>query len=162
MKLGKKLLMATLLSGIMSVSAVAEDNMKYSVGYTGMYYGNYIQGISARASMKNVGLELNYGNLKVQDTSINLYTLKGMYTLIEKHNSKFYIGVEGGIVTSTNNDDITNDDITIVRPFFGSEYFMKETPELSFSWEAGYLSSRSNGNNVLSGTSVSVGVHYYF
>ena len=122
-----------------------------------MYYGNYIQGISARGWFDNIGIEANVGNLKIDEDNMNFYSARAMYAPIVKSNSKFYIGLEGGIATQ---DDIDN--LNIIRPFFGSEYFFEETPELSFSWEAGYMSSESDGDNVYSGTTVSVGVHYYF
>ena len=158
MKLSKKLLLAALLSTAISSTASAADSSKFGLGYTGMYYGNYIQGISARGWFDAIGVEANIGNLEIEDENMNFYSAKAMYAPIIKSNSKFYLGLEAGIVT----EDSADDNVNVIRPFFGSEYFFEETPELSFSWEAGYMRSTADGDNVYSGTTVSVGIHYYF
>jgi len=158
MTLIKKTLGAALLSSVLMSSVVSADNTKVGVGYSGIFYGNYIQGISARGWIDAIGLEAIIGNFKIQDVNTNFYSAKAMYAPIIHDHSKFYIGLEGGIATQSD----SSSNIKTIRPFFGSEYSFQEIPELGFSWEAGYMRSTTDGNNVLSGTTVSFGMHYYF
>jgi len=158
MTLIKKTLGVTVLSAVLMSSALSADNTKVGVGYSGVYYGNYIQGISARGWIDAIGVEAIIGNFKMDNVNSNFYSAKAMYAPIIHDHSKFYIGLEGGIATSSDSES----NIKMIRPFFGSEYSFQEIPELGFSWEAGYMRSTVDGNNALSGTTVSIGMHYYF
>lgn len=184
----KKILSAVLLALLCgSGSAFAADNsaagpntQQYSVGYEGVFAGDVLQGVSSRYWFNdNVGGELNlfYGNVGVDsdgyidgNADLFLAELKMMYAPIVKQNSRFYVGLEGGIGSIGGDVVPDNVDVTVytISPFVGTEFRFAEIPDMAFNWEVGYKWHRVNvdtGDDVnvnIDGTFVTLGAHYYF
>jgi len=123
----------------------------------GVFAGDILQGISGRYwATENFGGELNlfYGRagFDVEDSGTEVFdghgdlllgTLKLMYSPIVKENSRFYVGLEGGIGSvnaEADDQDVLDGDITVytINPFFGAEYNFTELPELGLNFEVGY------------------------
>lgn len=194
MKMTKAVVAAGLAVMLGTGSAVAGENPmtgKFGLGYQGVFAGDILQGISGRYwATEDFGGELNlfYGNVGVDgfvpglgdiddgNGDLLLGSLKLMYSPIVKENSRFYVGIEGGIgsVSVEENDgDVLDGDITVytINPLFGAEYNFSELPELGLNFEVGYkfhsASYDENGSDDdidvnLDGTFVSLGAHYYF
>ncbi|MCF8383040.1 MAG: hypothetical protein K9G39_05515 [Chlorobium sp.] len=191
MKMTKAVVAAGLAVMLGTGSAVAGENPmtgKFGLGYQGVFAGDILQGISGRYwATENFGGELNLyygragfeaeiGGTEVADGhgDLLLGTLKLMYSPIVKENSRFYVGLEGGIgsINAESDDvDIIDGDITVytINPFFGAEYNFTELPELGLNFEVGYkfhnVSYEDEPLDVdvnLDGTFVSLGAHYYF
>lgn len=150
----------------LAVNVNAEEN-KIGAGYQGVFIGNFLQGVSARGWLNNVGLEGNIFQASVDidgaDTNLFLLTAKGMFAPIVRQNSKFYVGLEAGLGIIDTDDKDGN--IAVFGPLFGVEYNFQGLPELGFNWDVGYKLNNFEYDNVdidLSGVSVSFGVHYYF
>ena len=166
----KKLVVGSLVASAIVVSVQAEEKFDIGVGYSGMYLGDFIQGVSIRGWKNKVGLEATLGHLRMYDDSSDdelvLATGKVMYAPIMNQNSKFYIGLEAGtgFYESTAGTSHNKETGYLVRPFFGSEYRFSEIKELGFSWEVGWTHSElgSEDSVKLEGTSVSAAIHYYF
>lgn len=184
----KKILSAVLLALLCgSGTAFASDNSaeapntkQLSVGYEGVFAGDLLQGLSSRYWFNdNVGGEVNlfYGRVGLEegpndfDADLFLGELKLLYAPIVNENSRFYVGLEGGI--GSIGGDIADDaDITVytISPFVGTEFRFAELPDMAFNWEVGYKWHRVNVDpddyedlNVnIDGTFVTVGAHYYF
>lgn len=180
----KKILSAVLLALLCgSGSAFAADNsavgpntQQFSLGYEGILAGDVLQGVSSRYWFNdNIGGELNlcYGRVDFDGDNADLFLgeLKVMYAPIVKQNSRFYVGLEGGI-GSIGGDATANTDVTVytISPFVGSEFRFAEIPDMAFNWEVGYKwhrvnidpDSSSDYNVNIDGTFVTVGAHYYF
>lgn len=194
----KKAMLATgfaLMFGMGTVAATerteAPNAGKLGLGYQGMFAGNLLQGISGRYWVNNkVGTELNlfYGKAKLDNydggiltTNDNpqgdllLATAKVLYSPVVKTQSRFYVGLEGGIghVNLQYDDAIWNgtqriDEVVkdsgkvyVFSPLIGSEFNLSGIPELGFNFEAGYKLHFAGPIN-FDYTSVSFGAHYYF
>jgi hypothetical protein len=187
----KKVISAALLALLCgSGTALAADNegcntKKFSLGYEGVFAGDVLQGLSSRYWFNNnVAGEVNlfYGNvgLKVEDTPIDgnmdlfYASAKLLYAPIVKTNSRFYVGLEGGIgsIGVENNDkDVLPGEISVytISPLIGAEFRFTEIPDICFNWEVGYKFQNVNydGDDTevdvnIDGTFVSLGAHYYF
>jgi len=157
---------------------------KFSLGYEGVFAGDVLQGLSSRYWFnQNVGGELNlfYGKVGVESNNDkahgDLFYASGkvLYSPVVKQNSRFYLGLEGGIGSIGGDWNGANipGDVTVytVSPLIGSEFRFAEIPDLTFNWEVGYKFQRANfkGNSGYSdvdvnidGTFVTLGAHYYF
>lgn len=149
---------------------------KFSVGYSGMLTGSFLQGISTRMWMSNkLGVEGNVTHARINvddgtddaDAKLTAFTIKLMYSPVIKNNSRFYFGLEGGygVGQADGSDDDLN--ITIVSPLIGVEYHLSGIPELGLNWEVSYkynhLSSDGTDYEVdISGIGMNIGAHYYF
>lgn len=169
-------------------SAVAGENPttgKFGLGYQGIVGGEPVklQGVSGRYWFnENVGGELNvfYGRAEFEvngeqafDGDLLIGTAKLMYSPIVKENSRFYVGLEGGIggvnAKDSFGDDIGDMSVYVLSPLFGGEFNFSEFPELGLNFEVGYKFHSVNvdtNSNVeidanLDGTFVSLGAHYY-
>lgn len=187
MKMTKAVVAAGLAVMLGTGSAVAGENPmtgKFGLGYQGVFAGDILQGISGRYwATENFGGELNlfYGNVGLEvepsgdeaSADLLLGSLKLMYSPIVKENSRFYVGIEGGIgsVNAEINGVDMPGDITVytINPLFGAEYNFSELPELGLNFEVGYkfhnVSYEDDPVDVdvnLDGTFVSLGAHYYF
>jgi hypothetical protein len=197
----KKVMSAVLLALLCGTGTAfaADSNVdgpntkKFSLGYEGVFAGDILQGVSSRYWFNNnVGGEVNlyYGNVGIKADQISLGNVynnvdahahlfyastKLLYAPVVKQNSRFYLGLEGGIgsIGANNNGDKLPADITVynISPLIGSEFRFTEIPDLCFNWEVGYKFQRVNfnGNSGLSdidvnidGTFVTLGAHYYF
>ncbi|ACF11658.1 hypothetical protein Cpar_1255 [Chlorobaculum parvum NCIB 8327] len=184
----KKILSAVLLallcgSGTSFASDKTDEGCntkQFSLGYEGVFAGDVLQGLSSRYWFnENLGGELNlfYGRVGVDfdysDTNADLFLaeLKMLYAPIVKENSRFYVGLEGGI-GSIGGDTIPDDvDITVytISPLIGTEFRFAEIPDVCFNWEVGYKFHRVNVDTEegdvdvnIDGTFVTLGAHYYF
>jgi len=161
---------------------------KFGLGYQGIFGGSILQGVSARYWVGDqVALEGNffYGDVTVGADQIDddlfdggLYLVSGklMYAPVVNSNSRFYVGVEGGIGSidaDVMEEDIPVDiDVYLLTPLFGAEHYFSEFPELGFNWEVGYkMHMISAGpadiddadlNIDINGVTVGLGAHYYF
>lgn len=192
MKMTKAVVAAGLAVMLGAGSAVAAENPmtgKFGLGYQGVFAGDILQGISGRYwATENFGGELNlfYGNVGLEvepsglapldeaNADLLLGSLKLMYSPIVRENSRFYVGIEGGIGSvnvEADDVDVLDGDITVytINPLFGAEYNFTELPELGLNFEVGYkfhsVSYEEEPLDVdvnLDGTFVSLGAHYYF
>ncbi len=159
---------------------------KIGLGYQGVFGGDILQGVSARYWVGDeVAIEGNffYGNvsLDVADTdvfdgSLYLGTGKIMFAPVVNSNSRFYVGLEGGIGgvdLDVGGDDVPVDvDVYVVTPLIGAEHYFSEFPELGFNWEVGYKFHAISVGEAdvdddeleigINGISVGLGAHYYF
>ncbi|MBN1928185.1 MAG: hypothetical protein JW764_01380 [Chlorobiaceae bacterium] len=185
----KKILSAALLAVLCgSGTAFAADKndegcntKQFSVGYEGVFAGDVLQGLSSRYWFNNnVGGELNlyYGRVGLDidsfDTNADLFLaeLKMLYAPVVKQNSRFYLGLSGGV--GSIGGDLVDDldvDVTVytISPFVGTEFRFSEIPDLCFNWEVGYKFHRVNVDSEyddvnlnIDGTFVTLGAHYYF
>ena len=89
-----------------------------------------------------------------------------------KTNSRFYVGLEGGL-GSVGGDtlDALDADVSVwtINPLMGAEYSFSDIPELGLNFEVGYKFHHINVDTPgpefdvnLDGTFVSLGAHYYF
>jgi hypothetical protein len=194
----KKVISAALLALLCgSGTALAADNegcntKKFSLGYEGVFAGDFLQGLSTRYWFSNnVGGELNlyYGRVGLKgdvpilgdiDADADLFhaSAKILYAPVVKQNSRFYVGLEGGIgsigsIGAENNDVDLPGDISIytISPLIGAEFRFSEIPDLCFNWEVGYKFQQISwdGDDAddeidvnIDGTFVTLGAHYYF
>ncbi|MEC9485927.1 MAG: hypothetical protein UMU76_00295 [Prosthecochloris sp.] len=194
MKKNLKALFAGCLAVVMSAgSLMAADNVapnagKVGAGYQGVFAGDILQGVSARYWATNeIGVEGNffYGDATVGmestdtdlfDGSFYLGTAKVMYAPVVNQNSRFYIGLEGGIGAvdaEFDEEEWPYDvDVYVLNPLIGAEHYFSEFPELGFNWEVGYKMHMIDAGVKdvddkdleidLNGISVALGAHYYF
>ncbi len=157
-----------------------DGDWQIGVGYQGMLVGDLLHGISARAWYQDrFGLEGNffYGGLETKYNSdkstFDAYIgeAKFMYAPVIRDYSKFYGSVQatyGKIDVPTIvdvDDDFYGFGITI-----GSEWHVKEFPEIGFNFDVGYKhyfydDRDSDGDKFelrLKGIGVTAGIHYYF
>lgn len=186
----KKILSAVLLALLCgSGTAFASDKTdegcntkKFSLGYQGVIAGDFMQGLSSRYWFNdNFGGELNmsyanisadYGSDEVTIGDLFIAEIKLLYSPVVNENSRFYVGIEGGL--GSVGGDIVDDmdaDVTIytINPLIGTEFRFSEIPDICFNWEVGYkwhgVKADGDGDDVsfnLDGTFVTVGAHYYF
>ena len=183
MKMRKAVLLAglALMFGAGTASA-APNAEKFGLGYQGIFGGDILQGISGRYWIdNNWGAELNvfYGTIGTQhngvdglDADLLLGTVKVLYAPVVKTNSRFYVGLEGGLGTvGSDNDLFEGADVSLwtINPLIGAEYSFSDIPELGLNFEVGYKFHHVNVNDAgdetdvnLDGTFVSLGAHYYF
>ncbi len=168
----------------LSVPAFAADNFnanKLGVGYQGVFYGDTLSGLSARYWMgPKIGLEGNlyYGNAKFKadgsdevKTQLLMLDLKGMYALLVRPNSKFYVGGQiSGAYYDAGSNGFTAGYFLAPGLLAGAEWCIPALPELGFNFELGYKyvidrNEAPNGSKYdvdLHGINLSLGVHYYF
>lgn len=159
-----------LVVALMTVSLsgnVQAEMPQIGVGYEGMFLGEFLQGLSARAWFDQLGVEgnLQQASVDVYGDDFDVYLLSGkvFYAPIVKENSQFYIGLEGGF--GQIDYSASDMDITLFGPFFGAEYRFAELPEMGFCWEVGYRFTdfeMDDDDAELDGISISLGLHYYF
>ncbi|ACF44649.1 hypothetical protein [Pelodictyon phaeoclathratiforme] len=156
---------------------------KFGLGYQGVVAGSFLQGVSGRYWFdNNVAGELNlfYGRASVEMGSselgkgdLLLGTAKILYAPVVKTNSRFYVGVEGGLGSIDGNIgssmSLPDTSVWTAEPLFGAEFNFTEFPELGVNFEVGYkwhhVNSDLGSNDLdinLDGTTVAFGAHYYF
>jgi len=174
--------LAVLLGGGSAIAAEAPNAGKFGLGYQGIFGGDILQGISGRYWVdNNWGAELNlfYGTVGVDvngtdigNADLLLGTAKVLYAPVVKTNSRFYVGLEGGL-GSVGGDtlDALDADVSVwtINPLMGAEYSFSDIPELGLNFEVGYKFHHINVDTPgpefdvnLDGTFVSLGAHYYF
>lgn len=179
MKATKALVAAGLAVMLGAGTASAQDG-KIGLGYQGIFAGDILNGVSARYWIdKNWGAELNlfYGTIGADANGVDegnvdllLGTAKVMYAPVVKANSKFYVGIEGGL-GSVGGDwipDAVDVSIWTLAPLMGVEYSFSDIPELGLNFEVGYKMHNVGvdwpGTELdvhINGTFVSLGAHYY-
>lgn len=163
--------------------ASAADSLtgKTSFGFQGVILGNYLNGVSVRQWTGNkFGWEGNllYGNIKASAGSMDLkgdmtaLEAKGMYALVEKTNSKMYVGAKvayGHYKLEEGGDSLINGNLWQPGVLAGAEWCIPQLPEIGFNFEVGYNFTKTKptvaGTEVdlkLHGTNVTFGVHYNF
>lgn len=190
MKMRKSLLLAALALALGAGTASAAPNAeKFGLGYQGVVAGSFLQGVSGRYWFNdNVAGEVNlfYGTVGLDDVSpggvhlgdadLLLGTAKVIYAPVVKANSRFYVGLEGGLGSIDLNLDqdlpliggsgLSNTSVWTVEPLFGAEFYLSEIPELGFNFEVGYKFHHVNFEDStdlnIDGTTVAFGAHYYF
>ncbi len=182
MKKGKAVVLAALALALGAGTASAAPNAgKFSLGYQGVVAGNFLQGISGRYWFdEKVAGEVNlfYGTVGVDvspvhlgDADLFLATAKVLYAPVVKANSRFYVGLEGGLGsiglnTVIPNANLTNTSVWTVEPLVGAEFNFTEIPELGFNFEVGYkwhhVNFEDSADLNIDGTTVAIGAHYYF
>jgi hypothetical protein len=143
---------------------------KWGVGYQGTFLGNVAQGVSIRYwTQERFGIEGNFFSFEANDNEdeAGFYALSGklLYAPVKKENSRFYIGGEFGVGAATSSDTDEDLELIMFSPIIGSEYHLQGLPEIGFNWDIGYriyMFSISDYDFDVKGTSVSLGVHYYF
>jgi hypothetical protein len=177
MKATKALVAAGLAVMLGAGTASAQDG-KIGLGYQGIFAGDILNGVSARYWIdKNWGAELNvfYGTIgadingtDIGNVDLLLGTAKVLYAPVVKANSKFYVGIEGGLGSVGGDIDPVDVSIWTLAPLMGVEYSFSDIPELGLNFEVGYKLHNVNvdtpGPEVdvhINGTFVSLGAHYY-
>lgn len=158
---------------------------KFGLGYQGVVAGSFLQGVSGRYWFdNNVAGEVSlfYGRAKVEaggdelgKGDLLLGTAKILYAPVVKSNSRFYVGVEGGLGSIDGNIDLDggmplpDTSVWTAEPLFGAEFNFSEFPELGVNFEVGYkwhhVNSDTDDGDLdinLDGTTVAFGAHYYF
>ncbi|MEI7824319.1 MAG: hypothetical protein WCI01_03395 [Chlorobiaceae bacterium] len=164
-------------------ASAAPNAEKFGLGYQGVFAGNFLQGVSGRYWFSDtIAGEVNlfYGTVGVNDVTPGgdhlgdadalLGAVKVMYAPVVKANSRFYVGLEGGLgsvgLNVFGDEVLPNSSVWTVEPLFGAEFFLSEIPELGFNFEVGYKFHHLNFNDSvdlnIDGTTVAVGAHYYF
>ncbi len=183
MKKGKAVVLAALALALGAGTASAAPNAnKFGLGYQGVVAGNFLQGISGRYWFdEKVAGELNLfygtvgadaGSVHLGDADLFLATAKVLYAPVVKPNSRFYVGLEGGL-GSIGGDVASDTSIWTVEPLVGAEFNFTEIPELGFNFEVGYKWHHINTSDLsvqgaditdlnIDGTTVAIGAHYYF
>lgn len=125
--------------------------------------GNVFYGTDSEEYTYPGGSEYN------EDTLLG--SLKLMYAPIVNENSRFYVGLEGGLGTySYEVDDVENDseDYYLIKPLIGTEFNFSEFKEVGFNVEVGYSFAGVDDEEYddwkedVSGISIGLGAHYYF
>lgn len=179
-------MMASLILCGSAMASEQSSAWKVGVGYQGMWAGEFLNGVSARAWYQDrYGIEGNffYGGVdfEVSDgvsmhEEADLYVgeIKLMYAPIIREYSKFYGGIQGSIGCFDLNGDLIDykDEIFGFGVFIGSEFHFQEFPELGFNFDVGYKHYfyddnpyGSDGPEVdieLKGVGATFGIHYYF
>jgi hypothetical protein len=174
------------LSLLFCSSALAEmdfSNVKVGVGYQGMFAGDFLHGVSARAwPTDRFAVEGNffYGGIDVEvDTPYDDYgedadlyagEIKLFYAPIVRQYCKFYGGLQGSIGEIDLDGEIDyNDEIYGLGIFVGSEFHFQEIPELGFNFDVGYkhyfYDDEIDDTDIdleIKGIGVTFGTHFYF
>lgn len=179
------LALSLILAGAASLGA---SDWKIGAGYDGMYLGNIIQGASVRAWHGRLGLEgiIFNGHVKADLTetgestvtpvkgTIYAFSLKGMYSLVEKENSRFYLGVQAacgtGKLDSSNFNYSYSPTIWTYGPLMGYEFRWPGLPEIGVNVDTGYMLNYTKIDDnpdwsmkaYLNGIFIAIGIHYYF
>ncbi|MDY6881107.1 MAG: hypothetical protein V2J25_07965 [Desulfatiglans sp.] len=173
-----------LLAFVVVGNARAEGN-NIGLGYQNMVAGELLQGISLRGWVDKIMWEgtIFYGDAEVEienqsllDADMWLLEAKGAYSLIQKPNSDFYVGMS--LAYGTASVDLyegsmdVDIDVLAFGPMFGVEYRFQGIPELGFNFETGYKFTDMDLEEAdidtddieisLNGVYVVVGLHYYF
>ncbi len=161
---------------------VAPNCGKFGLGYQGVVAGSFLQGVSGRYWINNnVAAEVSLfygtagidsGSSHVGDADLLLGTAKILYAPIVKANSRFYVGLEGGLgdvnLNGNSNPLLPDTSVWTAEPLFGAEFNFAEFPELGVNFEVGYKWHHINADANpdldinLDGTTVAFGAHYYF
>ncbi|UZJ37165.1 hypothetical protein [Prosthecochloris sp. SCSIO W1103] len=113
--------------------------------------------------------EIPWGADLSSDTILG--TIKLMYAPVVNENSRFYVGLEGGLGSSSwdeNGSEVDSDDFYLIQPLIGTEFNFSEFTEVGFNFEVGYsFTGEDDGDDSdyeydLSGVAVGIGAHYYF
>ena len=163
-----KTLMRCVLVGVVAVMMVgaAQAEMKIGVGYQGLLPGDIMNGVSGRAWMGALGADVNLfqasASIEDEDADALILEGRGMLTLFELQQSKFFVGGLLGVGTmEVGNEDV---DLWSFGGFFGTEFYLQGLPELGFAWEVGYNFVNAEADDVemdFNGVIVILGVHYY-
>ena len=159
-----------------------EDVGNIGVGYQGMFLGNLLNGVAVRGTPAPIGwqVELTQGMIEIDpdgggsaDADLLVLKGKGYYALIERDNSKFYVGASLGYwMAETDNllgPGSADIDGWSVAPLIGAEWNFSELPELGFNFEVSYelneLEIDTPGGDAdlgIYGINVGTGIIYYF
>ncbi len=176
-----KKILGIALVALMSVSiAQAEETAKevgnIGVGYQGMFLGNLLNGVAVRGTPAPIGwqVELTQGMVDVENgLEADLFVLKGKgyYALVERANSKFYVGASLGFWMAEIDQGGGSSDVDgfSLAPLMGVEWNFAELPELGFNFEVSYelneLEADTPGGDTdvgIYGVNVATGIIYYF
>ena len=171
----KKLIVLAVMVCTLIFSVPFNANAEFGLGYEGVIAGNFLQGISARGWVENLGYEINLFQSTIDvdaedlgfDDSVDIliYGGKILFAAVVNQNSKFYLGLDAGMGSVELGDE--EFDVMSFGPLFGAEYRFQEMPELGFNWEVGYKFTNLEYDDEdvelgINGISISIGVHYYF
>jgi len=171
--------LAVVLGAGSAFAAEGPNTGKVGVGPQYVDFGWWVPGFSARVWATNeFGVEGNifYGTSEdewfgeVDEEETVLGSLKLMYAPIVKENSRFYVGLEGGLGNeSYTRNGVQEDDVDyyLVKPLIGTEFNFSEFEEVGFNFEVGYAFTGYEDDFEAdkedeSYVSVGLGAHYYF
>ena len=174
-KISVYLVLFIMAIGFSSVSHAQE----LSIGYQGLIGtgDNFLSGLSLRGWTDRFGYEgtVFYGQADADlgaiadiDADVWLLNAQLMYAIIEKKNSKFYVGADFGYGQYDIEGVIdTDDEFWMGGPLVGAQYSFQGLPELGFNWEVSYefLSVDNDEYDAdldLDGINVTAGIHYKF
>lgn len=164
MKNAIRCLLVVCAVAVMASPSMAE--MKVGLGYQGVLPGDILNGVSARVWMDRIGADVNVfqasGDLAGTDADAFLVEGRGMFSLFESAQSKFFVGGMFGVGTMEAGG--ADADLVTFGGFFGTEFSLTGLPEIGFAWEVGYnfVSADTGGVDIdASGILVIFGVHYY-
>jgi hypothetical protein len=182
---GKSGSMAILLAASLvgAAPSFAQDSLtgKTSFGFQGVVTGNMLNAASLRGWTANkFGWEGNllYSHVKVNVNDMSLkgdlwgVEAKGLYALIERTNSKMYVGAKFAYLPyELKYDGRKVVDGHLLQPgvLAGAEFCIPSLPEVGINFEVGYSYIKSDntivGNDLemkYDGINAGVGIHYYF
>ncbi|MCU0858432.1 MAG: hypothetical protein MUC65_08540 [Pontiellaceae bacterium] len=139
------------------------------VGYQGILLGELFQGASVRYSPNDAPImaQLIYARLSADiegiDIDLDLFETRLAYVLIQRENSKFYVGGKLGYMAA----DAEGGDLEgfTYGLLFGTEWRFTELPEIGFNFDVGYdfRNLDAEGNDIqLNNVGISLGATYYF
>ncbi len=171
----------SVLMTVVVAYAEGEDNDNapglLGLGYQGSYHdGNVMDQISLRWTPQPIGGQILFGHMRWnEDSALDeeawLFQARGLYTLIDRKNSDFYVGGALGWVwwEETGGSVDNEEDSFLIGALAGVEWRFNEIPELGFNFEVGYNYvtededfGGSSYDSTHKGDYVSLGAHYYF
>lgn len=181
-KIAKAIAVAAMAVVVGAGSATAAEGPNVgSVGVGPQYvdFDWWVPGFSVRVWATNeFGVEGNvfygtsedewFGDASEEETL--LATLKLMYAPIVMDNSRFYVGLEGGLghySYEVNGVEMDDEDYYLVKPLIGTEFNFSEFEEVGFNFEVGYAFTGyeddfEDDKEDESYVSLGLGAHYYF
>lgn len=152
-------------------NSVFDQVGKLGVGYQGTFMGDLIGGVSVRYAPTPIGGQIEFaeGGIKADDIKlVDAFMLKGKlyYSLIQRQNSAFYLGVSAAWYKAELIDDNMDLDGWSIAPLMGAEYRFSELPELGLNFEVSYEFNKFCADDYvdieLRGIGISTGIVYYF
>lgn len=163
-------LMSVAVSNAAETGKTDKEIGNIGVGYQGLFLNGMLNGVAVRQTPAPIGwqAEIMQGALDTDDADGWMIVLKGKgyYSLIERENSKFYVGAGLGFWYV----DVDGDGITGLSfsPLMGVEWNFAGLPELGFNFEVNYEMMLFDADDVgagdigVAGVNVTTGIIYYF
>ena len=174
----KKITILTVALIAVLTIGVGTAGAEMSVGFQGMI-GQTFNGISLRGWSDAIGYEgtFFYGSAGIDelgDADVWALDLQAMYAIIQKDNSKLYVGADlafGGWDVEPDRGSGASDNILWFGPLIGAQWSFQGIPELSFNWEVAYDFVTIGTDDIIdddsldldvSGFNTTFGIHYAF